>query len=68
MAKIVAQYDRPRFAIQAMNYSVAEGKVPGESEWETVLTEDNEFQAKQKAEAYTKKKDVRTRVVDREAD
>ena len=49
--RIVAQYDRPRYAIQKMNYSTAEGKVAGESEWETVLTEQEEFKAKLKAEA-----------------
>ena len=66
--RIVAQYDRPRYAIQKMNYSTAEGKVAGESEWETVLTEQEEFKAKLKAEAYTKKHDVRTRVIAREGD
>ena len=58
--KIIAEYDRPRYAVQALT--------PVHGAWEQVLTFDNEFNARTKAEEYAKKKDVKTRVIDREAE
>lgn len=57
VAKCIATYERPRYAIEAWNV--------GYSKWEQVGTDGSEFSAKTRAEKYAKTKDARVRVMDR---
>lgn len=60
MAKVIAEFERPRYAVEAWNSAYAK--------WEQVSTDDNVFNAKTFAEKYTRKHDVRTHVLDRKGE